>query len=112
MASSQALASDPRKVSKLRKARKMASWATSPASLDEPDNQRAKRNAASRCGRTSASNRRRFSSTKGTAQCRHGDAAFRFRSEEHTSELQSLTNLVCPLLLEKKMNLSRTAQAI
>src|SRR5438093_7247525 len=25
-----------------------------------------------------------------------------FRSEEHTSELQSLTNLVCRLLLEKK----------
>src|SRR5438093_7733506 len=29
-----------------------------------------------------------------------GDA--RIRSEEHTSELQSLTNLVCRLLLEKK----------
>src|SRR5262249_52510929 len=28
--------------------------------------------------------------------------AFRPRSEEHTSELQSLTNLVCRLLLEKK----------
>src|SRR5258706_3831956 len=27
----------------------------------------------------------------------------RLRSEEHTSELQSLTNLVCRLLLEKKM---------
>src|SRR5258706_4062789 len=27
-----------------------------------------------------------------------------FRSEEHTSELQSLTNLVCRLLLEKKKN--------
>src|SRR5438046_7863934 len=27
---------------------------------------------------------------------------FTFRSEEHTSELQSLTNLVCRLLLEKK----------
>src|SRR5438046_10715797 len=27
---------------------------------------------------------------------------FHFRSEEHTSELQSLTNLVCRLLLEKK----------
>src|SRR5438046_8436091 len=27
---------------------------------------------------------------------------FRARSEEHTSELQSLTNLVCRLLLEKK----------
>ena len=25
-----------------------------------------------------------------------------FRSEEHTSELQSLVNLVCRLLLEKK----------
>src|SRR5437016_12099022 len=29
-------------------------------------------------------------------------AAGRVRSEEHTSELQSLTNLVCRLLLEKK----------
>src|SRR5437016_7490541 len=35
-----------------------------------------------------------------------GDAShpstWRFRSEEHTSELQSLTNIVCRLLLEKK----------
>src|SRR5258706_11174105 len=30
------------------------------------------------------------------------DAIRRKRSEEHTSELQSLTNLVCRLLLEKK----------
>src|SRR5438093_12964869 len=29
------------------------------------------------------------------------------RSEEHTSELQSLTNLVCRLLLEKKKNLTK-----
>src|SRR5258706_7764091 len=29
-------------------------------------------------------------------------AGLRGRSEEHTSELQSLTNLVCRLLLEKK----------
>src|SRR6202023_4376495 len=28
------------------------------------------------------------------------------RSEEHTSELQSLTNLVCRLLLEKKIQLT------
>src|SRR5262249_61441103 len=49
---------------------------------------------------------------------RHGDAgtagarlkalllalAVWLRSEEHTSELQSLTNLVCRLLLEKKKN--------
>src|ERR1019366_10506385 len=30
------------------------------------------------------------------------------RSEEHTSELQSLTNLVCRLLLEKKKKLHTT----
>src|SRR5438046_5632170 len=29
------------------------------------------------------------------------------RSEEHTSELQSLTNLVCRLLLEKKKQIPR-----
>src|SRR2546430_5067592 len=33
-------------------------------------------------------------------------AAFWRRSEEHTSELQSQSNLVCRLLLEKKKNLS------
>src|SRR5438093_8200085 len=32
------------------------------------------------------------------------------RSEEHTSELQSLTNLVCRLLLEKKKNKGYTAR--
>src|SRR2546427_9230923 len=32
---------------------------------------------------------------------------FRRRSEEHTSELQSQSNLVCRLLLEKKKNTSR-----
>src|SRR2546430_11041639 len=31
-----------------------------------------------------------------------GGASFYFRSEEHTSELQSQSNLVCRLLLEKK----------
>src|SRR5690606_39723936 len=30
------------------------------------------------------------------------DAKFEYRSEEHTSELQSRENLVCRLLLEKK----------
>src|SRR3989339_1891168 len=34
---------------------------------------------------------------------------FRSRSEEHTSELQSLTNLVCRLLLEKKRLLNWSA---
>src|SRR5205085_4583123 len=32
------------------------------------------------------------------------DDAFKARSEEHTSELQSQSNLVCRLLLEKKKN--------
>src|ERR1019366_10638433 len=34
----------------------------------------------------------------------------RTRSEEHTSELQSLTNLVCRLLLEKKQELNEAAR--
>src|SRR2546427_8473956 len=33
---------------------------------------------------------------------RHGDLGRAPRSEEHTSELQSQSNLVCRLLLEKK----------
>src|SRR5262249_62349589 len=52
---------------------------------------------------------------RGSAQlaAHHGHAAYGHRrsvpmmcrrSEEHTSELQSLTNLVCRLLLEKKNN--------
>src|SRR2546430_12237874 len=32
------------------------------------------------------------------------------RSEEHTSELQSQSNLVCRLLLEKKKNINDTLQ--
>src|SRR2546430_6611667 len=34
---------------------------------------------------------------------RHGDPVTGLRSEEHTSELQSQSNLVCRLLLEKKI---------
>src|SRR2546430_13722137 len=33
------------------------------------------------------------------------------RSEEHTSELQSQSNLVCRLLLEKKKNTNTTTEA-
>src|SRR5258705_7825955 len=36
-----------------------------------------------------------------------GFGARRVRSEEHTSELQSLRHLVCRLLLEKKKHLAR-----
>src|SRR2546427_9567854 len=47
---------------------------------------------------------RRGGGTDGEA-CRHGHACgaeMQCRSEEHTSELQSQSNLVCRLLLEKK----------
>src|SRR5438093_8049894 len=37
----------------------------------------------------------------------YGQAEPWLRSEEHTSELQSLTNLVCRLLLEKKDDLAK-----
>src|ERR1019366_10782376 len=39
----------------------------------------------------------------------HGWGGPGHRSEEHTSELQSLTNLVCRLLLEKKKKETRHA---
>src|SRR5688572_31429477 len=38
----------------------------------------------------------------------HKANAMRKRSEEHTSELQSQSNLVCRLLLEKKNKISKT----
>src|SRR5438093_4249973 len=44
-----------------------------------------------------------FTSTKVEPDRGIGD-----RSEEHTSELQSLTNLVCRLLLEKKKKIKKT----
>src|SRR2546425_6148758 len=40
----------------------------------------------------------------GCARTVQGDRNARTRSEEHTSELQSLAYLVCRLLLEKKKN--------
>src|SRR5262249_59872938 len=49
--------------------------------------------------------RNRRPSPSGTPRRRNGRTPARRRgprSEEHTSELQSLTNLVCRLLLEKK----------
>src|SRR5262249_56629489 len=57
--------------------------------------------AGSPCGRPSPS--RRPAANTGPRR-RPGTANPRGRSEEHTSELQSLTNLVCRLLLEKKKN--------
>src|SRR2546427_7966863 len=42
---------------------------------------------------------------------RDGGSIHYFRSEEHTSELQSQSNLVCRLLLEKKKKKSTTLQS-
>src|SRR2546430_2131572 len=41
--------------------------------------------------------------------CQQAIAGVSFRSEEHTSELQSQSNLVCRLLLEKKKNKQQPA---
>src|SRR5438093_5411099 len=58
-----------------------------------------------------ATSRRRcvfgFLLDKGARLGRSECAGWLARSEEHTSELQSLTNLVCRLLLEKKKNNTR-----
>src|SRR2546430_8648571 len=44
------------------------------------------------------------SAPSGVPRCRCPDDGTSVRSEEHTSELQSQSNLVCRLLLEKKKN--------
>src|SRR5258706_3569122 len=49
-------------------------------------------------------NGRVYEPAAAAAQDRRTLTRRRGRSEEHTSELQSLTNLVCRLLLEKKKN--------
>src|SRR5258706_1871672 len=43
---------------------------------------------------------------------RIGEETITLRSEEHTSELQSLTNLVCRLLLEKKKKHPTTRSSV
>src|SRR5438093_7247931 len=60
--------------------------------------------------RTAAAGDRAFApSAPATASPRAAKAR---RSEEHTSELQSLTNLVCRLLLEKKKECLRVARLV
>src|SRR5437870_11137157 len=51
----------------------------------------------------------------GVGRTDHAEAtvrSFAFRSEEHTSELQSRGHLVCRLLLEKKKKKNHTIQRI
>src|SRR5215469_4364405 len=67
MVNNQAFTSEPRRVSKPRKARRNASCTISSASMGERHSQRAKRYAASRCGNTCASNRLRLSSMDETS---------------------------------------------
>src|SRR5471030_3537531 len=50
------------------------------------------------------------SGSKWTASNTPGQQVWRPRSEEHTSELQSLRHLVCRLLLEKKKKNTNTTQ--
>src|SRR2546427_7378263 len=58
--------------------------------------------------------RLRHGQSEEPVRAKRGDRVFRERrrSEEHTSELQSQSNLVCRLLLEKKKNAHDTAGAL
>src|SRR5260370_21614801 len=49
--------------------------------------------------------------SQGSPLRRNGNLRYLFRSEEHTSELQSHLNLVCRLLLEKKNDFKKYYQA-
>src|SRR2546427_5801644 len=50
------------------------------------------------------------SSARRVSQSLRSDVGKKSRSEEHTSELQSQSNLVCRLLLEKKKKKKNTTQ--
>src|SRR2546427_5713412 len=50
-------------------------------------------------------------SSKGAAVCKKSQNIKSKRSEEHTSELQSQSNLVCRLLLEKKKKQNTSTQS-
>src|SRR5256885_11748883 len=58
---------------------------------------------AGRCGRCDHQRRQRRSARLCAGFSQRGSALEQERSEEHTSELQSPCNLVCRLLLEKKI---------
>src|SRR2546430_12225426 len=66
------------------------------------------RRSCCRSSRVITSSRRWTPTTGPRGSCarrsRDGSSTPRSRSEEHTSELQSQSNLVCRLLLEKKKN--------
>src|SRR5438132_9126924 len=62
----------------------------------------AKRHSSTRASRATAAALVRSSSAYGSPAARMRSG--RLRSEEHTSELQSHSDLVCRLLLEKKKN--------
>src|SRR2546427_8934065 len=59
------------------------------------------------CRRRAAAAGARLARQCARAAQRHGARGPAVRSEEHTSELQSQSNLVCRLLLEKKKNLHK-----
>src|SRR5438270_3650920 len=68
----------------------------------------AARLSAGRCSSRSPTVSRRSVSSEAAARLRR--CAWRpWRSEEHTSELQSQSNLVCRLLLEKKKKVEKIA---
>src|SRR5687767_15250028 len=62
---------------------------------------------AARCRR-----RARSPAGRPAAGCRRSPGRATHRSEEHTSELQSLAYLVCRLLLEKKKKINKLYQSI
>src|SRR2546430_10791437 len=63
-----------------------------------------------RHGQKAPDGRDRWRQFSGNCSRHEGSSSRRGRSEEHTSELQSQSNLVCRLLLEKKKNYETTSR--
>src|SRR5437016_6541336 len=82
-----------------------AYWAPGLTVPNDGNHRRENENTARRIMPTQNSGADRTARTSGMPMDSITVPRFQARSEEHTSELQSLTNLVCRLLLEKKKTL-------
>src|SRR2546430_3235966 len=70
------------------------------------------RGAPSSCWSTARTSSRVRTMGRRCGRFAHTTPSSQGRSEEHTSELQSQSNLVCRLLLEKKKTLARAMLAV
>src|SRR2546430_9025103 len=95
-------------LARLPDARLERRWLRARAAAQGPRDDRAQLAASLVARRARVGARADRVGVRGRAHATRDDRAGGRRSEEHTSELQSQSNLVCRLLLEKKKNKNYT----